>query len=171
MSTRPTKTIDNLGLGAYTRFEEDKMFFEEKFLSDSKEIAYQLATDVFEPIIGDAYKDLFDLESRGAPWGLMTPPPKYNQQKKRLFTYQLGPKLGPEEALETQMERIEWQEKKEKEDQEGRRKGAAPTWEEEKELEEISKEGKKLIELLQDINILNKIIQDITSERYRYNKG
>jgi hypothetical protein len=171
LSTRPTKTIDDLGISAYTRFEEDKMFFEEKFLSDSKEVAYQLTTDIFEPIIGESYKELFDLESRGAPWGLMRPPPKYNQQKKRLFTHQLGPKLGPEELIETQIERIEWQEEKGKKEQEEKRKGASPSWEEEKELEEIAKEGKKLIEMLQDINVLNKIIQDITAERYRYNKG
>jgi hypothetical protein len=171
VSTRLTKTIDDLGIGAYTRYEEDKMFFEEKFLSDSKEVAYQLATDVFEPIMEDSFKELFDLGARGAPWGLMRPPPKYNQQKRRLFTHQLGPKFGPEELLDTQMERIEWQKDKEKKDREGKRKGAESSWEEEKDLEEIAKEGKKLIELLQDINILNKIIQDINSERYRYNKG
>src|SRR5205823_843091 len=51
MSTKSTKTIDDLGIQAYTHFEDVRASYEEEFILASKNIAYQLGADVFEPIL------------------------------------------------------------------------------------------------------------------------
>jgi len=53
------------------------------------------------------YQILFELGTKGTTWGNMPPPEKYNDQKGRLFTHQLAPKLGPYELIELQMGRIQ----------------------------------------------------------------
>ena len=100
----------------------------------------------------------------------MPPPQKYNDQKGRLFTHQLAPKLGPYELIELQMSRIEEKRKEEKEKHEDERKQKL-SWEIEQELKEIDKEANALIQMMQNIQILNKIMEQINSERYRYSKG
>lgn len=152
MSTRATKTIDDLGIQTYTQFEENRIFYEEKYVSESKEIAYQLGTDVFEPILVPEYQTLFELGKKGVVWGMIRPPPRYNEQKKRLFTHQLAPKLGPQDLIDIQITRID-----ERSNDEGD--------------PEISREADKLILMMKDINEYNKIIAYINAERFRYSKG
>lgn len=171
MSTRSTKTIDDLGVQTHLQYEEDRSYFEERIISESKDIAYQISTDVFEPLKDTEFLYNYEMGNRGKPWGLMDAPPFFNQQKKRLFTYQLAPKLGPQELLDAQIDRIEEQKDRESEDRKQENPQEALSWEAEREIEEINKEAKKLIELMQDIDVLNKIVQDINAERSRYKKG
>jgi len=169
MTTPTSKTIDDLGTQSYVRFEEGKKYADEALLSESRVIALQLGTDVFEPLLIPEYHLLFDLALKGAVWANLPPPSKYNEQKKRLFTNQLAPKLGPEEFLEMLVSRIN--EKVEDEEEKKRKNDQTLNWEDEQELEEIKKEAKILIEMMQDITIFNKIITYINSERFRYSKG
>ena len=172
MSTRSTKTIDDLGIQSYLHYEENRKYFDEEFAVNSRSIASQLSTDIFEPILVSDYQILFELNTKGATWSLMPPPPKYNDQKGRLFTHQLAPKLGPYELLELQMNRIEDKRKAEKDKQEEERnQHQKPSWEGEEEAKQIDKEANTLIDMMQNIQLLNKIMSEITSERYRYSKG
>ncbi len=176
MTQKSTRTIDNLGLDAYISYERERKGFEERYVSESKNVAYQIQADIFEPIIVSDYQLLFDLIPKGDTWVILMTPPEYNDQRRRLFTYQLAPKLGPEEYLEMQIERIEdtaqqaetERQEKEKEDQKKKR---LFSWEAEEDPAAISKEAATLIELLKTINILNKIMIEINAERYRYSKG
>ena len=164
--TTPSKTIDDLGIGTYTRYENDKATFDERYISDAGHVALQLGTDVFEPLYISEYHLLFEIGTRGALWGMMPPPPKYNEQKKRLFTHQLAPKLGPEEVIEMQINRIDG-----KREQEKRKKRQRANIEESEENDDIDQEAEKLIQMMQDINLFNTIIAQVNAERYRYSKG
>jgi hypothetical protein len=172
MSVKSTKTIDDLGIQTYIHYEENRKYFDEEFASNSRAIASQLSTDIFEPIIVTDYQILFELGTKGSTWSLMPPPEKYNDQKGRLFTFQLAPKLGPTELLELQVNRIEQKRKTEKEKQEDeKQKNKKPNWEQQEETKLIDKEANTLIEMMQKILVLNKIMAQIISERYRYSKG
>ncbi len=172
MSTKSTKTIDDIGIQSYIHYEENRKYFNEELISEGRSIASQLSTDIFEPMIVTDYQILFELGTKGTTWGNMPPPEKYNDQKGRLFTYQLAPKLGPSELLELQMGRIKEKQKNEKEKkEEERKKEHRSSWESEEEVKLIDKEANTLIDMMQNIQILNKIMIQITSERYRYCKG
>lgn len=171
MSTRSTKTIDDLGVQSYVEYEEGQRYFEKKIISESKNIADQLTTDVFEPVKDAEFLDRYEMGKRKAAWGSIDPPMLFNRQKRRLFTHQLAPKLGPQELLDAQIDRIEAQRELEIEKRKGGQPEGALSWEAEKETTDINKEANKLIELLQDIDSLNKIVQDINGERCRYKKG
>ncbi len=158
MSTKSTKTIDNLGIQSYIQFEENRQYHDDTFADTSRSIASQLTTDVFEPIIVTDYQLLFEVDTKGATWGLIPPPKKYHDQKGRLFTYQLAPKLGPFERIELQMTKIEDKKKSEEEMQNP-------------DFPQISKEASTLKDMMQTIQVLNTIMEHITSERYRYCKG
>jgi hypothetical protein len=169
MSTPLSKTIDNIGLQSYVKYEEDRKFFDAKFLDDSQKVASQIGMDVFEPILESEYQILFDIGKKETLWSTIYPPKRYNEQTKRLFVYQLAPRLGPADFIETLMSRVEGKRQQEKEDRSDKEKKFM--WEEESPFEEVEEESKKLLQLLQNINVLNKMMQHINAERYRYNKG
>ncbi len=172
MSTRSTRTIDNLDIQSYIHYEDNRKYFDEESANNARSIASQLSTDIFEPILITNYQLLFELGTKGTTWGLMPPPLKYNDQKGRLFTHQLAPKLGPCELIELQMHRIEEKRKteKDKHDEQKKRQGTS-SWEEEEEIKLIEKQAAALIDMMQNIQVLNKIMEQITAERYRYTKG
>lgn len=163
------KTIDNLGIQPYIQFEEDKKFFDSKLLDDSRQVAGQISKDIFEPILLSEYQILFDIGKQDTRWSSIPPPKKYHEQTKRLFMHQLAPKLGPEDFIDTLVDRLEGKREQEKEERQGSQKKSA--FETENSIEEVDKECSKLIQLMQDINALNKMMQHINAERYRYNKG
>ncbi len=170
MSTRSTKTIDNLGIDVYRRYSEDQKEYEDSYINDSKKVASGTTLDVFLPIYEGEVSTLLELSEKAHPWALLVSPDKYNEQRKRLFTSQIAPAMGPLERIEMQEERIE-EVKKDREKRDKKKKADRFEWEEGKEEEEIALEAKKLLDLLQDIRFLNKIIADVNAERYRYNKG
>ncbi len=169
MTQKTTRTIDNLGLDAYISYERERKGLEEQYVTESKNVAYQLQTDIFEPIIVSDYQLLFDLTPKGNPWVFLMTPPEFNDQRRRLFTYQLAPKLGPEEYVEMQIERIE--DTVDQEEKEEGKKKKRFSWQAEEEAPDTAKEAATLIELLKEINILNKIMIEVNAERYRYSKG
>lgn len=172
MSTKSTKTIDDLGFQTYVQFEENRKYFDEEFISQAKDVASLTTTDVFEPLIVTEYQILFELNLKGGIWSVMPPPKHYNDQKGRLFTYQLAPKLGPYDLIELQMSRIEEKRKEEKERyNEDKKRDKSLSWESEQEIKQIDKEASTLIQMMQNIQVLNKIMEQINSERYRYSKG
>src|SRR3990167_8714143 len=140
MSTKATKTIDDLGFQSYYQFEENKKYLNEKLTVESRDVAIGMATDSFEPLVVTDYQLLFELNLKGGIWCLIPPPERYNEQKGRLFTFQLAPKLGPYELIELQMSRIQEKQKEEKENREKEKKKKL-SWEIEQEVKQIDKEA------------------------------
>lgn len=173
MTAKTTKTIDNLGFHVYQQYEDDRKRYEDEYSRESKNIASQLQTDIFEPILISDYEILFDLKPKPSSWSFLHAPGHFNEQKKRLFTHQLAPKLGPEEYLEMQIERIEdVVVARQKETQNPKEnKERLFSWQGGGDIEHIAKQAQTLIDLLEHTTMLNKIITDTNAERYRYAKG
>ena len=172
MSTKTTKTIDDIGIQPYIAYEQNRKFFDEEYIKNDKTVAPQLITDITKPVIISDYQILFEINTKGASWSLMPEPFEYNIQKGRLFTHQLAPKLGPVELIEFQIGKITRAADDEISFLKPKKRGRAKVQESsKKEIEEIQSEANTLINMMKNIQDLNKIIQTISSERYRYGKG
>ena len=171
MTQNTTRTIDNLGADIYVSYEKGRRQLEQKYVSESRDVALQIQTDISEPFVITDFQLLFDLTPKAATWVYLSPPPNFKEQKRRLFTHQLAPKLGPEEYLEMQIERIE-----DALDQEEKKASKQPkkglfAWEHDQQPNELKRSANTLIELLKKVKILNQIMIEINSERSRYSRG
>lgn len=172
----PPRTIDNLGLDVSTRYAEDQKNLDEKLIRDARGISQQTLIDVTIPSYSSEFDALFELSKRNLPWADFQAPNRYNEQKKRLFTHQIIPSLGTEERKESQAQKIiakvqsqiaKRQADKDKEGQQDPKK----KFNEQREEQELTKEKKILIKLLDCIVYLDKDIGAVNSRRMQYQKG
>lgn len=171
----PPRTIDNLGVEVSTRYAEDQLFLDEKIVKESRTIPSQTTIDVTIPSYSSEVDALVHSEATQHIWANFFAPLKYQEQKGRLFSYQILPSLGSEEKKEVQMQKILAKlksladkriEEKEKQEQKKRE-----SWLLEKEAEEEEKEKKALTSLFETISLLDKFLIDINSRRSQYQKG
>lgn len=161
------RTIDNLGIDISNRYAEDKEVFDEKLIRESRVIPNQIQIDVTSAVYTSEFEILFDLGKRHTTWANFNAPPKYYEQKKRLFTEQLIPALGSQDKKEIQMQRIKEMKKKyiKAEGEE------ALSWEKEETEEENEKQRKILLQLIESLLSYDNYLIDINSRRSQYQKG
>ena len=168
------RTIDNLGLDASNRYAADQQEFDHKILKESRVVPRQAEVDVTEPSYSSEFDLLFDIGKKNTPWAQFCMPKNYNEQRKRLFTYQIIPSLGPQDKTESQEKKIlaHLQEKaKQQDEKKDKNKKDSPSWEENQEKEEQEKEQKILVQLLKNLLMLDKCMSDISARRMQYQKG
>ncbi len=171
------RTIDNLGVDASSRYAADQQKFDKKILKESRVIPRQAEVDVTEPSFSSEFDLLFDKGKKNTPWARFCMPQNYNDQRKRLFTYQIIPSLGPQDKTENQEKKILSHLKEKAKQQDDTRKnqqqhkGSAPSWEEDQEEIEQEKEQKIVATLLKNLIMLDKCMTDITARRMQYQKG
>jgi len=171
----PPRTIDNLGVEVSTRYAQDQKQLDQKLIKESRGISTQTEIDVTMPSFSSELEALLQLQARTLPWADFYAPDKYNEQKKRLFTFQAVPSLGTEDKKESQAQKIlakikALAEKREKE-KDKEREGKQRKWEMDREIEEEEKEKDILIALFHLVATLDKYIIDINSRRGQYQKG
>ncbi len=170
------RTIDNLGVDVSSRYANDQKTLDRKILKDARNIPTQAEVDVTTPSFESEFDLLFDADRKNTPWALFCMPRNYGEQRRRLFTYQIIPSLGPSEKTENQEKKIleqlqeqaSLQEEKEKE---RRKHEDISSWEEEQEAKEKEKEQKILVSLLKNLLMLDKCMADIIARRMQYQKG
>lgn len=168
------KTVDNLGVEVSARYAEDKLFYDEKMVKESRVVPVQTEIDVTVPSFASEFEQLFETSRRNIFWADFFAPPKFNEQKKRLFTNQVIPSLGSSDKKEMQAARIgeivaKDRAKQEEKEKEG--KGKRPTWEEQKELEEEEREKTAILSLFKAVSAKERDFIDINSRRGQYHKG
>ncbi len=171
------RTIDNLGVDASSRYAADQQKFDKKILKESRVIPRQAEVDVTVPSFASEFDLLFDSEQRNTPWAKFSMPKNYNEQRKRLFTYQIIPSLGPQDKTENQEKKIlahlkekTKQQGEEKKDQRQNQEGKT-SWEEDQEEADREKEQKIVAKLLKNLIMLDKCMNDISARRMQYQKG
>ncbi len=171
----PPRTIDNLGLDASSRYASDQQEFDNKILKEARGIQRQAEVDVTIPSFASEFDTLFDVARRNTPWAQFFMPENYNEQRKRLFTYQIIPSLGPQDKTESQEKKIlahlQEQSKKQGDGKKDQRQEDRSSWEDEQERVEEEKEQKILAQLLKNLIMLDKCMSDITARRMQYQKG
>ncbi len=172
----PPRTIDNLGREASTRWAEDQKYIDEKLVKEARGIQTQTEIEVTLPSFPSELDSLVHSQPTYLTWALFVMPLRYNEQKKRLFTFQLVPSLGSDEKKESQAQKIlaklrSLADKRKEQGEKERDKNQKQKWQEEKEIEEEEKEKKTLISLLDTIATYDKFLVDINSRRSQYQKG
>ncbi|MBY0528957.1 MAG: DUF5399 family protein [Rhabdochlamydiaceae bacterium] len=172
----PPRTIDNLGVDVSTRWAEDQKYLDEKLVKESRGIQTQTEIEVTIPSFPSELEALVRSQTTFLTWALFIMPLRYNEQKKRLFTFQLIPSLGSDEKKESQTQKILAKlraraDRRKEQQEKGQGQSQQEKWHEEKEAEEEENEKKTLISLLDTITTYDKFLVDINSRRSQYQKG
>ncbi len=148
----PPRTIDNLGSGASERYAKDQHQVGPAYAQAASSIPSQTEIDVSYPFFPGEVDSLLQSQTTHVSWALFNPPAAYYEQRKRLFTSQITPTIGPEGKWEAQaqkmLEKIQ----------------ASPE-------EEGGNEKKTITSLITTIGNLNKLMIDINCKKSQYQKG
>ena len=171
----PPRTIDNLGVDVSTRYAEDQKILDKTFIKESRGISIDTEIEVTTPSFSAEIEALLQTQPTNVTWATFTPPAFYFEQRKRLFTFQMIPSMGSEDKQESQGQKILAKlqsivekpvEKKEDKQSDQRQK-----YQEERALEEETREKKVLSSLLKTVTTFDKLIIEINSRRSQYQKG
>lgn len=178
MSTEPprSRTIDNLGIDSYVRYAMDQEYLDKELVKDSSFVPKQTSIDVATPFYSSEYEHMFQTTRRNRGWAEFYKPEGYGVVGKSIFTFQVLPKLGTDEMFQMQCakirEKIERDRERNQERQRDRRNRGEPNdFEEDLELEQEEKESQILLNLLENIQALDKILIEINSRRNQFQKG
>jgi hypothetical protein len=149
------KTVSNLPLDVSIRWAEDQKILEESkpIIRDSTMASNAASTEVILPANPSELEVLFGLSKLHPAWATFQKPPGFFLLRRRIFRSQLAPFLGSDEQQDSMMTRIQGT-KGDDQDQD--------QWEEEK---------RRLITMLQLMQLLNKDLIDITTRCKQYQKG
>lgn len=165
-------TIDNLDIKNHERYAQDQVTFDSKYITESASfgIVSEIAgTSVIYP---SNWEILFDIQIRNLPWAYFSAPLKYNVQSNRFFSYRILPTISfdEEEEEDEEQEERENQEKEEKREEflkkiSSAEKGSSQT------LVDFESEKSSIINLLDTIRYLDKILCQINCRMRQYQKG
>ncbi len=174
------RTIDNLGVDSSTRYAEDQQRLDPNFIKDLQRIPVKPQVDVTQAFYASELDTLLDLHKLAMPWATFQAPKGYFEQKKALFTERLIPILGTEEKLAAEMQRIKEniakvirsaKEKEGGEKREDEKESDVMKWEEGRQDDDDEKEKRSLIDLLECITLLDRLLSDVNGRRNQYQKG
>lgn len=165
------RTIDDLGVETSVRWATDQEYLDKTITKESPFVSRQTTVDVSSPFFKSEFDLLFEVKQRYQHWANFFAPKEYMEQKMRLFTFQVIPSLGSEELQLAQMQKIK--DKLASSIKERKEKGKVGefAWQDQKGEEDEMRESKTLLDLLEYINEIDKLIVAINSRRSQYAKG
>jgi hypothetical protein len=172
-------TIDHLDIKNHERYAQDQVHLDSKYITES------ISMGSYSEILGTSsiytsnWETLFDLQIRNIPWANFSPPLKYNLQSNRFFSYQILPTIyvDADEEKDQEKEILDDKEEEEKEKKrESKRqefikkitnamKGSKQT------LTDFENDKSAIINLLESIKELDRILGQINSRKRQYQKG
>ena len=161
-------TIDNLDLKDHVRWAQDQIALDTTFFIDASEIAHHPEILGMSMIYPSKFEELFELQRRNQHWAAFTPPDNFQLFRKRFFSYRVFPS-------------IHWEEKEEGEEE-------SDFDEDHPELDLISavakiqalgnqtravfeKDKNAMLNLLESIQWINKLLKQINARKLQYQKG
>jgi hypothetical protein len=91
-------TIDNLDLKDHLRWAQDQTVLDTIFVTEAQEIAHHPEIMGMSIIYPSKFDELFELQKRNQHWAAFTPPKNYQLLRKRLFSYRLFPSIHWEDS-------------------------------------------------------------------------
>lgn len=171
MKTKAT-TIDNFDIKIHERYAQDQVALDKTFIVESALLSAHFEITGTSSIYSSKWEELFELNIRNIPWAAFTPPPRYHKQAKRFFSYRILPTIYVEDEDEETGEEQQHEESEEKKRAKeilkkahSAKKGAS----EDPYLFERDKST--IINLLQSVVHLNKLLTQVYSRKLQYQKG
>lgn len=148
------KTVSNLPVDVSVRWTEDQKLLEQSrpYLTESMGISQHARKDVSSPAAFPEMDLLLGTLRVRPTWANFQVPPRYNEQRRRLFTSQIAPFIGTVEQQDLQIQRVE-------------------AYSSDKGGEEKEKEKETVLKLLKQVHSLNKDLVEIISRCCQYQKG
>ncbi|MBI3211427.1 MAG: DUF5399 family protein [Simkania negevensis] len=168
------KPIYDLGVETSIRWAQDQKYLDKSIIEESRFVTKQARIDVSLPFFKSEFDLLFQLKKRYRQWADFLPPKGFYEQRMRIFTFQVAPSLGSEDLQQVQLGKIKEKltdEKKKREEKKAQGEGAEYPWQEEREDRDEEKEAETLVDLLEYIIKMDKLLMDIQSKRSQYSKG
>lgn len=159
MTTSKPRTIDNLGIDASIRYARDKELYAPISVEEAQVVSRKTEISVARPYIQSDFDEMFS-SAKTVIWALFSPPPESLSRENTLFSYQLIPSLGNYETQEDTEELLEDVLKRRQEERQS-----------DKEKERDKREKQLIMDLLTNIEKIDKSIELINSRRNQYQRG
>lgn len=171
-------TIDNLDIKAHERYALDQQKLDLRYIDEATLIHPHSEILGVSSIYSSKWEELFEIHKRNISWASFCPPPRYNLQSNRFFTYCIFPSIAVEEERDKEDEK-EREDQEENSEEERKRDRAASLLEKilsakkrgAKPADLFEREKTDLIDLLESIKYLNKLLLQINGRKLQYQKG
>lgn len=166
-------TIDNLDIKDHIRWAQDQAILDPTYLAESQSIAHHPEYLGMSTIYASQWEALFEWQKRNLPWASFAPPLKYHVASRKLFSYRLFPSIfWSEDEDEEEGTKDDGSDQQEKEPSNN-------LW---KQVLNIAafphqpsvlfeKDKTAILNLLESIKHLNKMIAHVSARKLQYQKG
>lgn len=167
-------TIDQLDLKDHVRWAQDQEVYDVSLIKESYLVAHHpeiLGTSAIYP---SKLEELFELQKKNHPWATFVPPKNFHLFSKRFFSYRLFPNIYWEEESENSSGKDEESETPSKED--ATNQDLIKEIIQLKKLENqtqllFEKEKSTILNLLESIRWINRLLKQVNARKLQYQKG
>lgn len=163
-------TIDKLDIKDHIRWAKDQAILDPTYLAEAQSIAHHPDYMGISMIYASQWEALFEWQKRNLPWASFAPPLKYHVTSKRLFSFRLFPSIfWPEDEKGLNEDASDQQEKEPSNDLRKQVINIAGFPHQPSIL--FEKDKTAILNLLESIKHLNKLIAHISARKLQYQKG
>jgi hypothetical protein len=149
-------TIDRIGDEAHERYALDQLHLEAAYVRDAPLVPPHSAVNSISALFPSSWELLFELTIRNNHWAVFRPPPDYDRQRKKFFSYCVAPSVALERdadacALSAAL-----------------RRAVLPSAHG---LAAFEKERAALLRLLDEVRSLDALLRTINAKKVQYQKG
>jgi hypothetical protein len=164
-------TIDNLDIKIHERYAQDQKILDRKYITESVLLSPHFEITGTSSIYSSKWEELFEMHIKNIPWAAFCPPPRYQMQAKRFFSYRILPTIYLRDEHDEEDQNSE--DEKNSENQYGEvLKKALQTGKGKKQDSHLFEKDKTaIINMLQSVILLDKLLGQINSRKLQYHKG
>ncbi len=152
----------------HVRWAHDQNHLDTTYVTEAREIAHHPEILGMSIIYPSKLEELFELQKRNQHWAFFTPPDNFQLFRKRFFSYRLFPSIHWEEKEEGEEENASEEEDPNLNLISAIMKIQAP---ETKAAKLFAKDKDTMLNLLESIQWINRLIKHIHARKMQYQKG
>lgn len=166
-------TIDNFDIKAHERYAQDQQKLEPKYITESNSVPSYSEIAGTSAIYSSKWEELFEIQLANLPWAMFSAPPKFSMQPNKFFTYRILPKIIVEEekSIENEDESEEGKEEKKRQSVELLNRVLTASKEKNQNSHAFEKDKTTILNLLESVRYLDKLLGQINSKKLQYQKG
>lgn len=172
--TKPV-TIDQISIKEHQRYAEDQKHLDLSFIKESPLVAPHPGITGTSAIYSSKWEELFEIQKKNLPWAQFMPPEEYFSQANRFFSYVIIPSILVDDNQE-EGEKSNDEEDEEIEDMLERKFSVFMKIIKAKKHPDQSntlfeRDKTSILNLLDELKRLNKLLAQINSRKLQYQKG